>query len=61
MFPITYARPQPRASFPAANRSAFALSEMLVVIAIIVNSAAILFPVFAQARASARETSSRST
>jgi prepilin-type N-terminal cleavage/methylation domain-containing protein len=36
------------------NRSAFTLSELLVVIAIIAILAAILFPVFAQARERAR-------
>lgn len=39
------------------NRSAFTLIELLVVIAIIAILAAILFPVFAQAREKARETS----
>ncbi|MGC4046724.1 MAG: prepilin-type N-terminal cleavage/methylation domain-containing protein [Armatimonas sp.] len=39
------------------NRSAFTLIELLVVIAIIAILAAILFPVFAQARAKARATS----
>ena len=39
------------------NRArAFTLIELLVVIAIIANLAAILFPVFAQARAKARQT-----
>jgi prepilin-type N-terminal cleavage/methylation domain-containing protein/prepilin-type processing-associated H-X9-DG protein len=38
-------------------RSAFTLIELLVVIAIIAILAAILFPVFAQARAKARQTS----
>jgi prepilin-type N-terminal cleavage/methylation domain-containing protein/prepilin-type processing-associated H-X9-DG protein len=38
------------------TRSAFTLIELLVVIAIIAILAAILFPVFAQARAKARET-----
>src|SRR6476620_9900153 len=40
-----------------ANRSAFTLIELLVVIAIIAILAAILFPVFAQAREKARQTS----
>ena len=40
-----------------ANRSAFTLIELLVVIAIIAILAAILFPVFAQAREKARSTS----
>src|SRR5438874_1863479 len=39
------------------NRGAFTLIELLVVIAIIAILAAILFPVFAQARESARKTS----
>src|SRR5947208_10969275 len=39
------------------SRSAFTLIELLVVIAIIAILAAILFPVFAQARESARKTS----
>ncbi|MBC8136496.1 MAG: prepilin-type N-terminal cleavage/methylation domain-containing protein [Fibrella sp.] len=39
------------------HRSAFTLIELLVVIAIIAILAAILFPVFAQARAKARQTS----
>src|ERR1051326_8868417 len=39
------------------KRSAFTLIELLVVIAIIAILAAILFPVFAQARAKARQTS----
>src|SRR5436853_7431745 len=41
----------------AARRSGFTLIELLVVIAIIAILAAILFPVFAQARESARITS----
>jgi prepilin-type N-terminal cleavage/methylation domain-containing protein/prepilin-type processing-associated H-X9-DG protein len=40
-----------------ANRSAFTLIELLVVIAIIAILAAILFPVFAQAREKARQSS----
>jgi prepilin-type N-terminal cleavage/methylation domain-containing protein/prepilin-type processing-associated H-X9-DG protein len=43
-----------------ATASAFTLIELLVVIAIIAILAAILFPVFAQARAKARQTSSLS-
>ena len=41
---------------PAAARKGFTLIELLVVIAIIAILAAILFPVFAQARAKARQT-----
>ena len=41
----------------ASKRSGFTLIELLVVIAIIAILAAILFPVFAQARESARKTS----
>jgi prepilin-type N-terminal cleavage/methylation domain-containing protein/prepilin-type processing-associated H-X9-DG protein len=41
---------------PMAGSSAFTLIELLVVIAIIAILAAILFPVFAQARAKARQT-----
>lgn len=42
---------------PESRRSAFTLIELLVVIAIIAILAAILFPVFAQARESARKIS----
>lgn len=42
---------------PSNGRSGFTLIELLVVIAIIAILAAILFPVFAQARESARKTS----
>lgn len=41
---------------PARSNAAFTLIELLVVIAIIAILAAILFPVFAQARAKARQT-----
>ena len=48
-------------SLPSAHtsrpRAAFTLIELLVVIAIIAIFAAILFPVFAQAREKARQTS----
>lgn len=43
-----------------SNRKAFTLIELLVVIAIIAILAAILFPVFAQAREKARQTSCNS-
>ncbi|HSV72816.1 MAG TPA: prepilin-type N-terminal cleavage/methylation domain-containing protein [Chthonomonadales bacterium] len=42
---------------PSRRRNAFTLIELLVVIAIIAILAAILFPVFAQAREKARQTS----
>jgi prepilin-type N-terminal cleavage/methylation domain-containing protein/prepilin-type processing-associated H-X9-DG protein len=42
---------------PTGNRKGFTLIELLVVIAIIAILAAILFPVFAQARAKARQIS----
>jgi prepilin-type N-terminal cleavage/methylation domain-containing protein/prepilin-type processing-associated H-X9-DG protein len=46
-----------RSGFTPRKRSAFTLIELLVVIAIIAILAAILFPVFAQAREKARQTS----
>ncbi|HVK05817.1 MAG TPA: DUF1559 domain-containing protein [Armatimonadaceae bacterium] len=48
--------PGNRAAFTPGKSSAFTLIELLVVIAIIAILAAILFPVFAQARAKARQT-----
>jgi len=49
-------RPAAAVAFAPGKRSAFTLIELLVVIAIIAILAAILFPVFAQARAKARQT-----
>lgn len=46
-----------RSAFTPCKSSAFTLIELLVVIAIIAILAAILFPVFAQARAKARQAS----
>src|SRR5690242_20736479 len=48
-------------STPTRQRGAFTLIELLVVIAIIAILAAILFPVFAQAREKARQASCQST
>jgi prepilin-type N-terminal cleavage/methylation domain-containing protein/prepilin-type processing-associated H-X9-DG protein len=52
-----HAKPSPLSSVSRRKTSAFTLIELLVVIAIIAILAAILFPVFAQAREKARATS----
>ncbi|HWD37649.1 MAG TPA: prepilin-type N-terminal cleavage/methylation domain-containing protein [Fimbriimonas sp.] len=48
----------PSSALPAKSRAGFTLIELLVVIAIIAILAAILFPVFAQAKAAAKKTAS---
>src|SRR5260370_33075274 len=52
---LRMANPQGVAQMLFLRRHAFTLTELLVVIAIIAVLAAILFPVFAQARAAARK------
>ena len=49
-------KPRLQNGFARSKNAAFTLIELLVVIAIIAILAAILFPVFAQARAKARQT-----
>ena len=53
-------RQRSHSAFVSRKRSAFTLIELLVVIAIIAILAAILFPVFAQAREAARKSSCQS-
>lgn len=55
-FSLLHGRPRPNRRGRSANRSGFTLIELLVVISIIAVLAAILFPVFAQARNRARGT-----
>ena len=60
VFQSTHAKQSTRFLCTATKRTAFTLIELLVVIAIIAILVAILFPVFAQARRAARDTSTLS-